>query len=127
AEDFVFSQRVYSSPDFGLAGSPPFNYIEDVQAPDARTLVVRWRQPFAEAAGLQMTDFPPLPRHLLEASFVQGPPDAFLALPFWSAEYVGLGPYKLTRVELGSAAEATAFDGHALGRPRIDQLRLVYI
>lgn len=127
AEDFVFSYRVYSSPDFGLAASPPFNYMEEVLAPDARTVLVRWRQPFADAAALQMTDFPPLPRHILESTYAQGSSDAFIALPFWSTDYVGLGPYKLTRVELGSAADGVAFDGHALGRPKIDALRLIYI
>src|SRR5438067_5824901 len=32
AADFVFSYRVYPSPDFWLAASPPFNYIEAVPA-----------------------------------------------------------------------------------------------
>jgi peptide/nickel transport system substrate-binding protein len=127
AEDFVFSHKVYSSPEFGQSSSPPFNYIEEVQAPDPRTVLVRWRQPFADAAGLQMTEFPPLPRHLLEAQFAQGSSDAFVSLPFWVTDYVGLGPYKLTRTELGSFAEVTAFDGHALGRAKIDQIRLVWI
>jgi peptide/nickel transport system substrate-binding protein len=127
AGDFVFSYRVYATPDLGLPDVPPFNYIEDVQAPDPATVVVRWRQPYAEAAGLQAEDFPPLPRHLLEATFNLGQPDAFTVLPFWNTGYVGIGPYKLTQFERGGHVEGTAFDGHALGRPRIDQVRLLYM
>jgi peptide/nickel transport system substrate-binding protein len=127
AGDFVFSYRVYATPDLGLPDVPPFNYIEDVQAPDRATVVVRWRQPYADAAGLQAEDFPPLPRHLLESTFNQGNPDAFTVLPFWSVGYVGVGPYKLTQFELGGHMEGTAFDGHALGRPRINQVRMLYM
>ncbi len=127
ANDFVFSYRVYSTPELGLPDTPPFSYIEDVRAPDPATVVVRWRQPYADAAGLEAADFPPLPRHLLETSFNQGPPEAFTVLPFWNTGYVGIGPYKVTHFELGSQVEGIAFDGHALGRPRIDQLRMVYM
>ncbi len=127
AADFVFAYRVYATPEIGLPDTPPFNYIEDVQAPDPATVIVRWRQPYADAAGLEAADFPPLPRHLLEATFNQGQPDAFTVLPFWNTGYVGIGPYKLTRFELGSFVEGVAFDTHALGRPRIDQLRMMYM
>src|SRR5207237_328633 len=119
--------RVYSSPDLGLPDTPPFNYIEGVEAPDLATVIVRWRQPYAEAAALDADEFPPLPRHLLEATFEQRQPDAFTVLPFWTTEYVGAGPYKVTQFDLGSQLEGVAFDGHALGRPRIDRVRFLYM
>jgi peptide/nickel transport system substrate-binding protein len=37
---------------------------------------------------------------------------------------VGLGPYKVERIEPGDYLEATAFDHHVLGRPKIDRIRL---
>ena len=127
AADFSFAYRVYVVPEFGMSATPPMAYIEDVQAPDDRTVLIRWRQPYALANDLTMTDFLPLPRHLLETAFVPGNPDAFVALPYWSTEYVGLGPYKLSRIEHGVAVDATACDGHALGRAKIDQVRFTYI
>lgn len=127
AADFVFSYRVYTTPEIGLPDTPPFSYIEDVQAPDPRTVVIRWRQPYADAAALDAEEFPPLPRHLLEATFQQGNADAFTILPFWNVDYVGVGPYKLRSFELGSYVEGIAFAGHALGKPRIEQLRMVYM
>jgi peptide/nickel transport system substrate-binding protein len=68
-----------------------------------------------------------LPRHILEQPFQQLPTDAFAALPYWNTEYVGLGPFKVDRWEQGAFIEASAFDGHALGRPRIDRIRLTFV
>jgi peptide/nickel transport system substrate-binding protein len=40
---------------------------------------------------------------------------------------VGLGPYRLTRWEPGAFIAASAFDRYVLGRPRIDQIRILFI
>jgi peptide/nickel transport system substrate-binding protein len=45
-------------------------------------------------------------------------------LPFWTQEYVSAGPYKLDRWEPGAFLEVSAFEGHALGRPKIDKMTL---
>ncbi len=127
AEDFVFAYRVYATPELGLASLPPLNYMEDVVASDARSVIIRWHQPFAQANALLMGDFLPLPRHLLESQFGQLPPESFASLPFWISDYVGLGPYRLTRSELGASADGAAFAGHALGKPKIDQVRFLYM
>jgi len=82
ADDFVFAWRVYATPEMGLAASVPITYIQDVTAPDDRTVVIRWRQPYAGAGGLQGKELPPLPRHILEAPFAEREADAFVALPF---------------------------------------------
>ncbi len=127
ADDFVFAWRVYATPEVGLSASVPIKYVEVVRAPDARTVVVGWRQPYAGAGDLQGTDLPPLPRHILERPFLEREVDAFAALPYWVSDYVGAGPYRLVRSEPGSWMEGEAFDGHALGRARIDQLRLLFV
>jgi peptide/nickel transport system substrate-binding protein len=127
AQDYVFAWRVYATPAFGVAASTPVSHIEDVIAPDQRTVVIRWRRLYPEADALQAEDFQALPRHLLEAAFEQDMPDAFMSRPFWSTEYVGLGPYRAARWEPGSFLEAVAFDGHILGRPRINRVQLRFI
>jgi len=124
AADFVFAQRVYSTPELGLAGTAPQSLIEEVVATDPRTVTIRWRQSFADAGALNET-FPPLPRHLLEESLDQRTSaDAFTSDPFWSRSYVGLGPYRVENWEPGAFIETSAFDGHVLGRPRIDRLTM---
>jgi peptide/nickel transport system substrate-binding protein len=127
ADDFVFAHRVYATPELGLATLPPLNYMDDIVAADPRTVVIRWHQPYAQANALVMADFLPLPKHLLESQFGQLPPESFAGLPFWISDYVGIGPYKLTRSELGSSADGVAFGGHALGKPKIDQIRFLYM
>src|SRR4030095_16289747 len=101
--------------------------------PDDRTVVIQWRALYADAGNLDSgsgsntspTGLPPLPLHLLEAQFrSDNTVDAFIALPFWSTEYVGAGPYKMDRWEAGAFFEGVAFDQHVLGRPKIDRIRL---
>jgi peptide/nickel transport system substrate-binding protein len=129
AEDFAFSFRVYSTPELGNSGSPPFAALEGVTAPDDHTIVLRWRNLYPGAATMyeHNREFPALPRHIIEAPFQQNSADAFINLPYWTHEYVGLGPYRLERWEAGQFLEASAFDGHALGRPKIPRVRLMFI
>src|SRR5207253_1145423 len=57
----------------------------------------------------------------------QGTPETFMAHPYWSAGFVGLGPYRLTRWEPGAFMEGTAFDRHILGRSRIQSVKLLFM
>jgi peptide/nickel transport system substrate-binding protein len=133
ADDFVFSWQLYTMPEFGHAASPPISLLDDVTAPDARTVVFRWKNLYADAGALEAHGstgapaFPALPRHILESAFRQSSSEAFVAHPAWSTEYVGLGPYRLDRWESGSFVEAVAFDRHVLGRPKIERIRVVFI
>jgi peptide/nickel transport system substrate-binding protein len=132
AEDFVFSWQVYAVPELGQAASPPIALMEEVVATDPRTITIRWGRPYPDAGQLSVSSgsggaaFAPLPRHLLTDAFQQGSWDSFAALPFWTVEYVGLGPYKLDRWEAGAFIEGVAFAGHALGKPKIERIRMVW-
>jgi len=132
ADDFVFAYQVYTAPGLGAFTSRPQDQMEEVLAPDPRTLVIRWRSLYGDAGALMTEELDALPRHVLDASFVayqQDPStmDTFLSHPYWSTQYVGLGPYKLERWEPGSSVDGSAFDGHALGRPKIDRLSVRFI
>jgi peptide/nickel transport system substrate-binding protein len=129
AEDYVFGWRVYTSPEVGFARAAPFESIESLAAPDANTLVIQWSKPYPDAAHLAGRDrqLPALPRHLLQETFENSSVEEFANLPYWTRDYVGLGPYRLDRWELGSYIEASAFDGHAGGRAKIDRVKLVFI
>jgi len=126
AEDFAFAWRVYATPDFGQSTTPPIGQMEEVVAPDPRTVVIRWRQLYPDAVSLDR-DFQALPRHILEQPFRDLDSIAFTSHPFWTFEYVGLGPYRLTGWEPGAFLLGGAFDNYVLGRPKIDQIKLVFI
>src|SRR5436190_10826585 len=46
ASDFLFAYQVFATPELGQANLPPFTSIEDVSAPDDRTLIIHWRRPY---------------------------------------------------------------------------------
>jgi peptide/nickel transport system substrate-binding protein len=134
AEDFVFAWRVYSVPEFGVSDRGGFRSIEQVTAADPRTIVIGWKDRYVLAGQVgssesnqQGSALPPLPRHILEQAFAERQPgNSFAGLPFWSNEYVGVGPWKLDHREPGAYFEATAFDGFVFGRPKIDRIRVIY-
>lgn len=131
AQDYVFSWRVYSTPDLGQANTLPISALEEVIAPDDRTVVMRWRQPYPGAGVLQeggtISRFPALPRHALQSAYDGAQWESFMNHPYWTRDYVGLGPYRLERWEPGESIEGVAFDAHVLGRPKIGQLRLIFV
>src|SRR5436190_133839 len=85
AEDFVFSWHVYSTPGITPV-TVPFNVIDNVSAPDDRTVIVHWKQPYPDAGGLTERDgeFPPLPRHILDEAFGSGQPEVMLNHLYWT-------------------------------------------
>jgi peptide/nickel transport system substrate-binding protein len=132
AGDFVFASDVYRRADFGTANLAPHNLIEHVEAPDPQTIVFRWRGSYPGAgalafgAGAGTPSFTPLPRHVLERGF-RDDSETFLQLPFWTIEFVGTGPYRVDRWEPGALMEVIAFAGHALGRPKIERIRMLFM
>ncbi|HEY3118874.1 MAG TPA: ABC transporter substrate-binding protein, partial [Chloroflexota bacterium] len=52
--------------------------------------------------------------------------DAFINHSYWTQDYVGLGPYRLDRWEPGAFIEASAFDRHALGAPKIQRIKILF-
>ncbi len=126
ADDLVFAWMAYSDKGLGVFSPKPQDLIEDVIALDSRTVVIHWRALYGEADVL--TDgFPPLPRHILGQAFADYQQDptareALLKRPFWTTEWVGLGPYRLDRWEPGYALYADAFPGYVFGRPKIDHV-----
>ncbi len=132
AEDFVFAWRMYATPELGTSASLPFSLIEEVLAPDTRTVQIRWKRPYPAAGALQSTGtgatgLPPLPRAILQPALDSGSIDAIVNHPYWTREFVGLGPYKLASWEPGSFIEGAAFDQHVLGRPKLDRIKLLFM
>src|SRR5439155_25776235 len=56
----------------------------------------------------------------------QGVPDALGSHAYWTTEHVGAGPYRMVHWEPGSYIDAGAFAAYALGKPKIDRVRLTW-
>ena len=125
AEDFVFAFQVYKAPELrAYFGPRPQSIIDQVVAVDPRTIRISWRSSLLHLGeGLG-----PLPRAHLTESFAAfeadpvGQRDAFMGQHYWTVDYVGAGPFRLTNWEPASHLEGEAFEGHALGKPKIERI-----
>lgn len=129
SDDFVFSWHVYSNPDLGLANQPPMNFMSDLMAVDREHFVIKWKRTYPDADNLSYTqrELPPLPQHILGPAFqnvATGDREAFVTNPYWTREFVGLGPYRITNWESGSFIALDRFEGYALGTPKIGHLEM---
>ncbi len=125
ADDFAFGWAVYSTPELGASTATPMPLMADVLAPEPRTVVIKWRRLYPDAAGIDMA-FQALPAHILREPHQRLDAESFINLPFWTRDYIGAGPYRLNQWIPGSAIEASAFEGHALGKPKIEQVRILF-
>src|SRR5437899_10323379 len=126
ADDFVFALQAYKMP--GVAFDPvPQDRLDSVVALDPRTVLFRWKGLYPDAGTLRSGMFEPLPRHILEQSFAQSTPDELNTLSYWTKDYVHAGPYRMDQWIPGTEIQASAFDGHALGRPKIDRIIVKFV
>lgn len=127
AEDLRFTMAVVRDREVGVFRDRAWESIEAVSVPDPRTVTVRWNRPFINADSLFSPQFAiPLPRHLLEGAYLENRA-GFTELPYWSEEFVGLGPFKLHSWERGSHLIVRANDQYVLGRPKIDEVEVRFI
>jgi peptide/nickel transport system substrate-binding protein len=129
SDDFVFGWRVAVNPDLGLPSQIPQSVIADIEAISTQSFLIRWKAPYPDADSLSKNqhEFPALPQHILASAFDQAGTtgrDAFFARPFWTQQYVGLGPYRVQQWEPGSFIDAVRFEGYALGLPKISSIQV---
>ena len=131
-DDLLFSILVNQDREaFGI-GHPGLAFIDWIEAVDARTIRVTWTQPytgaeqmFSRAAGGNPLAFP-WPKHLLEKTLMEDKA-AFVQQRFWSTEFVGAGPFKVSQWAQGSYWLLSANDHYVLGRPKVDEIEMRFV
>lgn len=131
ADDLAFTLAVARDKEVPFLGKLGSVGIDSVEAPDPRTLTVRWSQPFISADSLFAINggnvlVLPLPKHLLEQTYVTDKPN-FTQVPYWATEFVGAGPYRVNEFARDTHLRLEAFDQFVLGRPRIDEIEVKLI
>jgi peptide/nickel transport system substrate-binding protein len=120
--DVLFSLQVYKDRELpNKHTAVPF--IESATTPDAQTFVARWNKTYLDA---DASFGPIMPRHILEDLY-KTDKDAFQNSRYFTTEFVGLGPYRLVKWELGSFMEFERFDDYFKGRPPLDRVVLRFI
>jgi peptide/nickel transport system substrate-binding protein len=125
ANDLAFSLQVNKDPEISNSNQDAMRLVERWEVTDPNTVVVTWRETYPFADRMEHRDLYPLPKHLLEQSYQNK--DTFLLQPYFNADYVGLGPFKVARWETGSHIDFAAFDQYFMGRPRLDTIRVQFI
>ncbi len=123
--DLIFTANLERDPQVPFAGrNVGWGYVESIEAPDARTIVARWKQPYIDADQLFGQRFGmPAAKHRLEAAYNENN-TAILQNPYWTTDYVGLGPFKLKEYVSGSHIIVTANEDYVLGRPKLDEMEI---
>jgi peptide/nickel transport system substrate-binding protein len=124
ADDLVFTTRMIRDKEMADLYTPDFDLIQGAEAVDPRTVKVTWKRPFIEADQLFGLVGVPLPKHILEQPYAEDK-SAVSALPYWSAGFVGTGPFKIREWVPGSnRIVMIANDDYVLGRPKIDEIEV---
>lgn len=126
AHDFAFAHRVYMDPDVASTGREPERLIASIRAPDDRTLVIVWAEPYLYANVLSRERLPPLPRSLLEDKY-RASRATFAGGEEWTSAYVGNGPFRVEQWEPGTRIIAKAFADWVLGPPKIETLDIRFL
>lgn len=125
-EDVIFSWQVNRDPDVPNANREVASLISELHVERDGQVTARWSAVYPFADRLSDRELIPVPRHLLDPTYREAK-TAFLLQPYWSTEYIGLGPYRIAGWDRGSSMELAAFDRYFLGRPRIDTIRVQFI
>jgi peptide/nickel transport system substrate-binding protein len=123
ADDVVFSWDIARHPDLTSSISTFYRQVESAEAVDPLSVRITWRTTFYRALDLGHRNLWLFPYHLLGAAF-EGDKQAFLVLPYFTTEYVHLGPFRLADFGQGERQVFERFDGYFLGRPRVDRIVL---
>lgn len=125
--DLVFTVQLLRDKELNMTRAPAYDFIDVVEAPDSRTVMVKWRAPYIEADEMFTRGLAfPIARHVFDAPY-QRDKASLTGLPQWSVEYVGTGPFKLKDWVVGTHMVFTANDAYVLGRPKLDEIEIKFI
>ncbi len=123
SEDFVFTYEMTMSPKNTVASTFPYDKLEKVEAPDAQTVVMTFKEPFAAWQATLWRGL--LPAHILRPIFEK---EGTIDNAEWNrAPTVGCGPFVFKEWESGSFARFVANDKYWLGRPKIDEIFIRFV
>lgn len=111
ADDVRFTYDKLVDPAVRTPYSSNYELIESVQVLDARTVRIRYREPFAPALESWMTGI--IPKHLLEREDLNT--TRYLRDP------IGTGPYRFMRWKTGELIELRANPAYFEHRPYVDR------
>jgi peptide/nickel transport system substrate-binding protein len=128
ASDMVFSYQLNLDPGLPFVNRDAIRQMEVVEAQDDQTLVITFKGPYYLADSLGLRMFWPYPQHLLSDPYnrflASQNAEEFLNQPYFTSDYVNLGPFRVTSFDPGEGVTLEAYPGYFLGRPKLDVVRI---
>ncbi|MPZ12843.1 MAG: hypothetical protein GEU73_00175 [Chloroflexi bacterium] len=128
AHDLVFSYTFMSNPGIPSNLNEGVNQMAAAEALDDHTFVTYFREPYYLGGALGLRRFWPQPAHVLREPFEQylatGDSDPVVNHPYWTSDYVHLGPFRLRSFDPGEGTDYEAYGNYFLGRPKVDVVRV---
>jgi peptide/nickel transport system substrate-binding protein len=123
ADDFIFTWQMAVSPQNTVATTYPYDMIDTVTAPDPRTVVVTFIEPFAPWLANLWHGI--LPAHVLSPIFAK---DGTIDNAEWiKRPTVGCGPYNFAEWESGSYARFVRNDNYWGTPAKIDEIFIRFV
>jgi len=124
--DFILAWTMTMDPELPISQQSVARQISDITAPDDHTLLVEWKATYPFAHGIVEDDLGPFPSHIF-SSIYPANRERVPQMPYWTREFVGVGPYQLTEWLPGSQLTLKAYDKFWGGRAKIDTLVFRFI
>lgn len=122
AQDMVFAFELNADRNMPFLNRDAIQEMHSVEAIDDYTFAIYWRGPYYQADAVGLRALWPHPRHVLEQPYRALAREAFINLPYWTSEYLHLGPFRLTAFRAGETLEFAAYEAYFLGRPKVDRV-----
>ncbi len=123
--DLVFTAQVEQDKGVPVLNNRAYDSVESIEAIDPQAIRVRWKQPFIHADLMFSVYGVPLPRHLLEAAYLEDK-GSFAEQSYFTRDFIGTGPFRVKEFAKSSYVILEAFDDYVLGRPRVDQIEVKF-
>ena len=120
--DFIFGWQVFTDSRVEIESRGYMELMEQLEAPDDRSLVIHWKNRFFFADFMFFTQLMPLPSHILGDLYRNREYELLNNHSYWSTGLVHLGPYRVEEFVRGSHLDLVAFDQYFLGRPKVDRI-----
>jgi peptide/nickel transport system substrate-binding protein len=122
-DDFIFTYEMTIEPKNTVAAVSPYDLIESVTAPDEKTVVTTFKEPYAPWMFTLWHGI--IPAHVLKPVFEA---DGTLDNAEWNrAPTVSCGPFVFQEWESGSFARFVANDTYWAGRPKLDEVFIRFV
>ncbi len=123
SDDFLFTYDMIMDEANVVSSLYPYDYITSVEAPDERTVVTTFGEPFAPWLSLLWHGV--LPKHVLEPVYQA---EGSIQEAEWNlAPTVGCGPFSFVEWESGSFIHFVKNENYWLGQPNIDEIYLQFV